>query len=725
MLNRLTGFIGLYGAGTSAAVFALMVFVVSTLADLGIHVLLDLPPAPIKGVLLTASVAAAVSFVVILPFCKAALQLNVQEQELRRMRGDLRATEARFRDFAEAASDWYWETDKDLRFTYLSSRLADVTGLSEKAYLGKTRDEVADENTRTPKWQAHLDDLHARRPFKDFRYSRTAADGRVLHFSVSGRPVYGPAGNFVGYRGVATDRTLEVESEARAREARDLLATAVEGLSELFALWDKDDRLVVANERFRDMNRAVIETTRPGTRFEDHIRAALAAGLYPEAVGREKAWLADRLARHADPGGPFELQRQDGQWLLIREQRLAGGASVTVSTNITEIKKAEASLRASEKRLRDFASVAADWFWEQDADLRFTYVSVENEDISGIRSSDHLGKTRRETNLEEVSEEAIAAHEADCRAHRPFSDFRFARTRPDGSKVYLSVSGIPLFDDAGRFVGYRGVGHDITHLVEAEREVHEAREKAEAASRAKSDFLARMSHDLRAPLNAIMGFAEIIEQHLATRAADAKFASYARDIRSSGMLLQELISDILDLSKIEAGKYELHEENVSLAALIVEMRTLFGGQADRGKVTLDLNADTELPLVRADERALRQALMNLVGNAVKFTEPGGRVTVAAHREPDGLHVTVADTGIGFDMAKLPTVLEPFGRVVDDRRHQREGAGLGLAIVSTLMQMHGGRLAMESAPGQGTRASLILPNERIVADDKGGPRRAAE
>lgn len=713
MMTRLTGFITLYGAGLSAVFFGLVVFVLGVGADLTGHILLahDLPGT--RVVLMPPAIAGLASAAVLYPFCRAALRVQAHESELKVMRGQLRDSEARFRDFADAASDWYWEMDENLRFTYLSPRVEEVMGVPVSYHLGKTRAEIAGENASQRRWQEHLDDLRSYRPFKDFRYAYLTPDGRVLQVATSGKPLFSPAGYFKGYRGVARDLTAQLEAETRARGALDLLSSAVEGLTELFVLWDKDDRLVVCNQRYRDINRSVIETTEPGVTFEAHVRAALAQGLYPDAEGREEAWVAERLERHRNPTGAFELCRQDGQWLLINEQKLPGGGGVTVSTDITRLKNAERLLKESEQRLRDFASVAADWFWEQDADLRFTYVSIENEDISGVVATDHYGKTRRETRPMGVTEEELAAHEADLRAHLPFTDFRFSRQRPDGSTVHLSVSGIPLFDDEGAFLGYRGVGRNITAMIEAERDLEEARVRAETLMRAKSDFLARVSHDLSTPLNAILGFAQVMELELLGSLPDSKYVEYARNIRTSGEILSSLISDILHLSQIEAGKLELEDETVDTAALLQDVAMLFTEKAKETQIDFVLSVPGDLPQLRGDRKAILQAVMNLASNAVKFTDAGGSVRISAAAD-DGLEISVTDTGLGFDMAVLETVLEPFGRADNPSGTRREGVGLGLAITKALIEMHGGMLDIVSAPGKGTTATLRFPPDRTIA-----------
>jgi two-component system cell cycle sensor histidine kinase PleC len=242
----------------------------------------------------------------------------------------------------------------------------------------------------------------------------------------------------------------------------------------------------------------------------------------------------------------------------------------------------------------------------------------------------------------------------------------------------------------------------------------ELRRRAEAASSAKSDFLARMSHDLRTPLHGIIGFAEIIRDQMMGPLENAKYLEYAGDIHRSGTHLLRLINDVLDLAKIEAGRFELAEDCFSPAAVILESVQSVRPLAEQGEIRLEIESETALPGLRADERTVRQMVLNLLSNAIKFTPAGGRVTIGARRGETGLALTVGDTGTGIDPKDLDAVLTEFGQAGGPRSHPAEGTGLGLAIVKSLIELHGGSLDLRSAPGIGTAVTLIFPPERLVA-----------
>ena len=246
-----------------------------------------------------------------------------------------------------------------------------------------------------------------------------------------------------------------------------------------------------------------------------------------------------------------------------------------------------------------------------------------------------------------------------------------------------------------------------------EQELIRAKNKAEAASRAKSEFLANMSHELRTPLNAIIGFAEIINRRTFGSASE-KYPEYAGDIYNSGTHLLGLINDILNLAKLEAGKFQLQEEDVDLERTIEASMNLIEGPARQSNIRLSVTLDPEALMLRADERRLRQILINLLSNAVKFTPEGGSVSVKSMRRNGGLTISVSDTGIGMAPENIPTALSPFDQIERKVRRKQEGTGLGLPLAKQLVELHGGTLTIESRVDVGTTVTVLLPPARMIA-----------
>ena len=234
----------------------------------------------------------------------------------------------------------------------------------------------------------------------------------------------------------------------------------------------------------------------------------------------------------------------------------------------------------------------------------------------------------------------------------------------------------------------------------------------EAANRNKSEFLANMSHELRTPLNAILGFSEVLQERMFGELND-KQAEYIHDIFTSGGHLLSLINDILDLSKVEAGKMELELASFDLASTLEGVLTLVRERAMRHGITLGLDIDANIGSIVADERKVRQILLNLLSNAVKFTPDGGRVSLAAKRGNNCVEISVADTGIGISPQDQAALFEEFRQVGTDSARKHEGTGLGLALAKRFVELHGSTVRVESAPGKGTTFMFSLPDRLLL------------
>lgn len=374
-------------------------------------------------------------------------------------------------------------------------------------------------------------------------------------------------------------------------------------------------------------------------------------------------------------------------------------------------RESEFLLSESETKLRDVLDVSTDWFWESDAAHRFSYLSESFSEVFSRDRSAYIGRKRSDFAMEEDLPR-VRKHEEMLDRREPFVDFTYALTAADGRTRHVSISGKPVFDASGEFVGYRGSGREVSERVEARNKLEQALMRAEDANRAKARFLSQMSHELRTPLNAVIGFSDLIRMELRGPIGNKAYKEDAEGIYESGHHLLGLINDLLDLSKLEAGKLVLSDDRCNLCEVAEAAVRMVRPRAETAGVELLLECgegDLEAVL---DERAIRQVALNLLTNAIKFTARGGQVRLSVDRAAhDSLRLIFSDTGVGIPKAEQSKVFAPFERAEHARDSLIEGTGLGLSICKALIEAHGGTIGLESEPGKGTTITVTLPDRR--------------
>lgn len=382
--------------------------------------------------------------------------------------------------------------------------------------------------------------------------------------------------------------------------------------------------------------------------------------------------------------------------------------AVVVMQDMTDRNRTEVQLHESEKRFRDFAEASSDWLWESDAEGRFTYFAHGARDYGALITESNLGRTRFEATIEDLTSEKWRAHIADIEAQRPFNGFRYLLRDDGGREVAVMINGMPFYDDDGMFLGYRGTGSDVTRQREAEISRDRALLDAERANRAKSEFLATMSHEFRTPLNAILGFSEMLSQEVLGPVGAPAYKEYADAINDSGNHMLALVNDILDISAIEAGKRVIMKEEIGLLELLRESTVEVSKIAADKSINLEVGVPSAPLRLFADLRSVRQIILNLLSNAVKFTPESGWIRLSA--EPDRgdmIALIVEDSGEGIASDRLPTITDPFSQASNHPHHSNEGTGLGLSIVKSLVDAHSGELRIESTLGVGTKVTVWL------------------
>ncbi len=283
------------------------------------------------------------------------------------------------------------------------------------------------------------------------------------------------------------------------------------------------------------------------------------------------------------------------------------------------------------------------------------------------------------------------------------------RTFADGQRHIVEITKFPIYDRRGKISKVGSVSVELTELTEAKERAEEAHSKAELANREKSAFLANMSHELRTPLNAIIGFSETMLAQVFGPMGSEKYGEYAKAISQSGHHLLDLVNDILEMAKIESEPYELSLESFNLREVIADSFQLIQGLADKKGVELEERLTGAASLITADKRAMRQILLNLISNAVKFSREGGSVVVSATASKDDLTLCIEDAGIGIPTEDIPNLTKPFNQGSRKNTYTAgEGTGLGLSIVASLVQLHHGTLDIQSEVEKGTRVIVVLP-----------------
>jgi|GEM_PF-2524970 len=552
----------------------------------------------------------------------------------------------------------------------------------------------------------------------EWRKLRHRPDGTVIAVYRKNLP---GGGAIVTFTDVTADMRLTVESRRNAK----LLETIVTNIDHGISVIDGDGGLVLWNQRYQDMFGYPDHLMRKGMPYADLLRFGAKRERLNHRDALEFVNSRLELIEKTEFEGTIRTFA-NGSTVWVHRAAMPGGGFVASYTDITDLKQVEAELARKSDLLTTTLDNINQGLLVLDAGLNVALFNHAYLRLMQLTTDEiELGLSYRSV-LQVFADKGEFASEQCTPEESIGQRLRLAKSgeirrsvhhRPNGTIVGVYRKPMP---GGGRVMTYT----DITDLKRVEAELVKARDLAETANRAKTEFLANMSHELRTPLNAIIGFSEIMESGVMGAIEDPRYIEYIHSINESGNHLLSLINDILDLSKIEVGKADMEEENLDLVTTIESCLMFVREQAEDKGLSLVSRLPPRFPPFRGDRRRLKQIFINLLQNAVKFTDPGGTVTVSlGHETGAPIHVMVEDTGIGMSAAEIPRALERFSQVGTGLQRKYEGAGLGLPLARSLAKLHGGDIEIESSEGIGTTVKVILPENRIAAAAK-APRRAA-
>jgi PAS domain S-box-containing protein len=402
--------------------------------------------------------------------------------------------------------------------------------------------------------------------------------------------------------------------------------------------------------------------------------------------------------------------------------RMTDDKSIRVVGTITDIEKrrrAEMAVREAEHKFRAMFENSISGIYQGAPDGRFLNVNAALAEIFGYESAEDI-----QLHVTDVGKQIYVRPEE----HKEFiqrllfegrvAGIETEVYRKDGSKIWIMQNARVVRSEKGSVDYYEGSIYDVPERRRAEEVMRQARVQAEISSRTRMEFLANMSHELRTPLNAVIGFSEIIKDEVMGPLTVPVYKEYAQDIYDSGNYLLKIISEILEVSKIETGNRDLNVSNFRIQKALKSCMTIMTTRVEQAGVDLTINLADDLPDLLAEELGFKQIMLNLIGNAIKFTPKGGKVSVTAQVQDSGeMYIDITDTGIGMNEAEIKKAMQPFGKVDTTFSGMKEGTGLGLTIVDSLVRLHGGSFKLISQKGVGTTARVIMPASRVLRPDK--------
>ena len=669
-----------------------------------IHKALDLLSADIIGFLHRMAVTMNMAFIGL----GLTALLVLYRQELRR-RDALLNKEKLARGIEQSPASIII-TDVDGNIEYVNPKFLDITGYTLRDVLGRNPRILKTGHTSPAEYENLWQTISSGRDWRGELLNRRK-DGSTYWELASISPIRDEDGDIISYVAVKEDITERKMHEQQLAQSQELFAKTFQSSPNLVALSHPDTGVHI------DVNEAWLETLQ-FKREEVIGKTAFELGIWADLHDRE-AIITELETRGHLRNYEARLKSKTGQIIecIISSEPIDLDHQPMVlwtANDITERKQFEREIGRQRSLFEAIFRGIPDALLYADVNRQIVAINPGLRTLFGYEESELIGL---QTSIIYASQEEYQRQgqlRFNPKANAPLAPYVVNYRRKNGEIFPGETLGTAIHDRDGKTLGYIGMVRDITERKKIEQELIIAKEEAEYANYAKSQFLANMSHELRTPLNAIIGFSDMMKMEAFGPIENDHYKDYINDIGASGNHLLDIITDILDVSKIEAGKLELAEHEIDLEQIATTTINLMSPEANDRNIVISYQVPENFPHLHADPLRIKQIFINLLSNAIKFNTDGGAVTIEALLNgKNGIVVLFTDTGIGMAEEDIPVALSPFGQISDITTRPHEGSGLGLHLSQALMEMHGGELGVSSRPGEGTVISCIFPPERTL------------
>jgi len=640
----------------------------------------------------------------------------VDIREMKAKEAEVRQSERKYRTIFENVQDVFYQTAMDGKFIELSPSIEKFTGYQPYELLGKDISVIyADPLDR----RSLFEKLKQENQIDDYEIRLKTKTGKTIWVSVNAHWIQDANGNQVGLEGSFWNITERKKSELELKK----LSQAISQSPASVVITDKQGCIEYVNEYFCQLTgytQKEVHGKNPRIFKAEGLPKSHYKNLWDTILSLDM-WIGDLYNKKKNG----ELYWENCSIAPMIDENGQISHFIAVKIDITERKHMEAALASEKHLLQTLMDNIPDTIYFKDEKSRFTRVNAAQASLLGVNNpEDVIGKSDFDFFPKEIAQSTFRDEKQIMKTGILLINKQEKITKEDGWEKWVSVTKAPIYDTRGKPAGIAGISRDITEIKKAQLELQEknialeeAKQRAEAATKAKSDFLANMSHEIRTPMNAILGFTEI----MAGKVKDDQILHYIKSIQTSGKTLMQLINDILDLSKIEAGKLELQYSALNLKNIFKEVEQVFSFKIREKGLEFQREIEPDLPAsLILDEVRTRQILLNLVGNAVKFTSEG-YIKLSAHKvyadsnsSKLDLYFSVADSGIGIHKKQQKNIFNAFEQQTGQDQAKYGGTGLGLTITKRLVDMMHGQIHLESEPGSGTVFQIVLKNVAVAS-----------